>query len=69
MQVDLCRHIKSNGIQCHAVALSNSVFCYFHSRLQPASAVVRPPVRLNLIAPSWSRHHPPHAVSSSQDHL
>ncbi len=33
MQVDLCRHIKTNGLQCHAVALSGGVFCYFHNRL------------------------------------
>ena len=33
MQVDLCRHIKTNGLQCRAVALAGGVFCYFHNRL------------------------------------
>ncbi len=33
MQVDICRHIKTNGLQCRAVALCGSVFCYFHNRL------------------------------------
>src|SRR5450631_1026627 len=33
MTVDLCRHIKTNGLQCHGAALAGSVFCYFHNRL------------------------------------
>src|ERR1017187_8532771 len=41
MQVALCRHIKSNGIQCHAVALKDSVFCYFHHRLNDGHRLYR----------------------------
>jgi hypothetical protein len=41
MQVELCRHIKPNGLQCQAVALKNSVFCYFHRRLHDSHAVYR----------------------------
>jgi hypothetical protein len=29
----LCRHIKTNGIQCQAPALTNAAHCYFHNRL------------------------------------
>ena len=28
-----CRHIKTNGLRCHAVALSGEPWCYFHARL------------------------------------
>jgi hypothetical protein len=41
MQVELCRHIKTNGIQCHAVALKESVFCYFHHRLNDGHRLYR----------------------------
>jgi hypothetical protein len=41
MQVELCRHIKPNGLQCQAVALKNSVFCYFHRRLHNSHHVYR----------------------------
>jgi hypothetical protein len=41
MQVALCRHIKTNGIQCHAVALKDSVFCYFHHKLSHGHALYR----------------------------
>lgn len=33
MQYDLCRHIKSDGLQCRAIALTDAHFCYFHQRL------------------------------------
>ena len=33
MHLDLCRHIKTNGLQCQGVALTKSPFCYFHDRL------------------------------------
>jgi hypothetical protein len=33
MQYDLCRHIKTNGVQCQSPALAESQWCYFHSRL------------------------------------
>src|ERR1039457_3005972 len=47
MQVDLCRHIKTNGLQCRAVALSASVFCYFHSRLHSSHNPYRDEVYLH----------------------
>ena len=30
---DLCRHIKTNGRRCQSPALSESAYCYFHSRV------------------------------------
>jgi hypothetical protein len=29
----VCRHIKTNGHQCHSPALRGAQFCYYHSRL------------------------------------
>ncbi len=29
----LCRHIKTNGVQCKSPALDQSAYCFFHSRL------------------------------------
>jgi hypothetical protein len=33
MQYPICRHIKTNGLQCQAPALSETAYCYFHTRL------------------------------------
>jgi hypothetical protein len=33
MQYRLCRHIKTNGLQCHSPALDDGLWCYFHHRL------------------------------------
>jgi hypothetical protein len=33
MKLNLCRHIRTNGLQCQGVALAGSPFCYFHDRL------------------------------------
>ena len=33
MYVNLCRHIKTNGLQCRGVAIKGSAFCYFHRSL------------------------------------
>src|SRR5207248_7769018 len=41
MQVSLCRHIRPSGLQCQAVALTSSVFCYFHRRLHDSHSVYR----------------------------
>ncbi len=41
MKVDLCRHIKTNGLQCHGAALTASVFCYFHNRLHRSHDLYR----------------------------
>ena len=32
MRYLLCRHIKTNGVQCQSPALKEAVYCYFHSR-------------------------------------
>ena len=29
----LCRHIKTNGIQCKSPALTDAKYCFFHTRL------------------------------------
>ena len=29
----LCRHIHTNGMQCHSPALTGGLHCYFHDRL------------------------------------
>ena len=41
MQVPICRHIKSNGLQCRGAALSESVFCYFHRKLNEGHSLYR----------------------------
>ena len=41
MQVPVCRHIRANGLQCQAIALKSSVFCYFHQRLHRTHRVYR----------------------------
>jgi hypothetical protein len=41
MKVDLCRHIKTNGLQCHGVQVESSVFCYFHKKLHNTHELYR----------------------------
>jgi hypothetical protein len=33
MSYPICRHIKTNGIQCQSPQLGGESYCYFHSRL------------------------------------
>jgi hypothetical protein len=33
MSYPLCRHIRTNGLQCQAPSLTTGAHCYFHSRL------------------------------------
>jgi hypothetical protein len=33
MQYILCRHIKTNGLQCQSPSLTGALYCYFHTRL------------------------------------
>ncbi len=33
MQFDLCRHIRTNGVQCQSPALSLKPYCFFHTRM------------------------------------
>ena len=28
-----CRHIRTNGVKCHALALRGKPWCYYHARL------------------------------------
>jgi hypothetical protein len=42
MQYELCRHIKTNGLQCKAAALAGGIWCYFHHRLHQRHTPFRP---------------------------
>jgi hypothetical protein len=41
-ELPICRHIKTNGLQCRAVALTGLPFCYFHTRLHARQTSYRP---------------------------
>jgi hypothetical protein len=41
MQYQLCRHIKTNGLQCKAAALNGGIWCYFHHRLHQRHTTFR----------------------------
>jgi hypothetical protein len=41
-QYPICRHIKTNGLQCHAPALVGGQWCYFHNRLHTRHSRFRP---------------------------
>jgi hypothetical protein len=42
MPYRLCRHIKTNGLQCHSPALDDRQWCYFHHRLHGRHEKYRP---------------------------
>jgi hypothetical protein len=42
MEFPICRHIKTNGLQCHAPALTGGDYCYFHNRLHARHSQFRP---------------------------
>jgi hypothetical protein len=42
MQYELCRHVKTNGLQCKAAALNGGIWCYFHHRLHQRHSAFRP---------------------------
>jgi hypothetical protein len=42
MEVPICRHIKTNGLQCHAPSLTQAPYCYFHTRLHQRHTAFRP---------------------------
>ena len=42
MQYQLCRHIRTNGLQCQAPSLREATYCYFHNRLHQRHASFRP---------------------------
>lgn len=41
MQYPLCRHIKTNGLQCQAPSLTEGQWCYFHTRLHGRHSTYR----------------------------
>ncbi len=41
MQYTLCRHIKTNGLQCQSPALRRQELCFFHARLHQRHAGFR----------------------------
>ena len=41
MEVPICRHIKTNGLQCQAPSLTEAPYCYFHTRLHQRHAGFR----------------------------
>ncbi len=42
MKLSLCRHIKTNGLRCQSPSVSETVYCYFHTRLHRHHAAYRP---------------------------
>src|SRR5438270_1976894 len=42
MQYELCRHVKTNGLQCKGAALAGGIWCYFHHRLHQRHSAFRP---------------------------
>ena len=41
MHIQLCRSIRTNGLQCRAAALTGAPLCYFHTRLHQGHARYR----------------------------
>jgi hypothetical protein len=41
MQYPICRHIKTNGLQCQSPSLTEADYCYFHTRLHQRHAGFR----------------------------
>ena len=55
MQYPLCRHIKTNGIQCKSPALTAGLYCFFHKRLYARHSPFRnPPATHGVLIPG---HH------------
>ena len=42
MKLDLCRHIKTNGLRCKSPSVTQTVYCYFHTRFHRHHAAFRP---------------------------
>jgi hypothetical protein len=52
MQYELCRHIRTNGLQCKGAALAGDLWCYFHHRLHQRHTPFRPtPVTRGYLIP------------------
>lgn len=60
MPYRLCRHIKTNGLQCQSPALSRQAFCYHHDSFRRRARAVRTPLRAVLpadtLAPTYDRN-------------
>ena len=41
MEFDLCRHIRTNGVQCQSPALTRKPYCFFHTRLAERHSTFR----------------------------
>jgi hypothetical protein len=42
MQYELCRHVKTNSLQCKDAALAGGIWCYFHHCLHQRHSAFRP---------------------------
>jgi hypothetical protein len=42
MQYELCRPVKTNGLQCKGAALVGGIWCYFHYRLHQRHTAFHP---------------------------
>ena len=63
MQYALCRHIKTNGTQCEAPALSGDQWCFFHARLHQRHSRFR---SIEVSTESIARAQPVH-LSALED--
>ena len=55
MEVPICRHIRTNGIQCRAPKLHDGAYCFFHKRLYARHSPFRnPPATHGVLIPG---HH------------
>ncbi len=58
MRYLLCRHIKTNGVQCQSPSLADAQYCFFHARLHTRPAAFQSPIR---------RTHDPTGAASQLD--
>jgi hypothetical protein len=60
MPPQLCRYIKTNGLQCQAISLRDERFCYFHAQLGRQHRQFRPNhVYDRFVEPGQSVRLPP----------
>ena len=60
MPYRLCRHIKTNGLQCQSPAMSREAFCYHHDsfrrRARAARTSAKPTLPVETLAPTYDRN-------------
>ena len=56
MPTQYCRHVRTNGLRCHAFALRDKPFCYPHEKANAHHRNLAPPAR----DPSIVIHNPLH---------